>query len=139
MLVPWIIDNVQVVAQLSIFDVHNKHKQKMKHMYIGIEYEKNSLSSVDFSSIFNVINKFLDFNIYFLTNGIPFHLSYSERAIKWREFVITGLEKYVIQIDTHIYGDNRIIYHYLGVDYPFKRGIDTRVICDHIFQKKAKY
>ena len=34
MIETWIIDNVQVVAQLSIVDVLEKHKHKKEHVYI---------------------------------------------------------------------------------------------------------
>ena len=37
MLELWVIDDIQIIAQLLIIDVWNNHKQKKEHKYIGIE------------------------------------------------------------------------------------------------------
>ena len=49
MLVRWINENYQVVAQLSRIDVWDKHIREKEHMYIGREDEENILSYVYFS------------------------------------------------------------------------------------------
>ena len=70
--------------------LHN-HRELMHGRNINIkinacilEERTTFLSYVDVSRLCNVINEFTDLNIYFLTNGIAFPLSYSERAIKQR-------------------------------------------------------
>ena len=40
------------------------------------------------------------------------------------------------QINTNRYGDYGITDHIFSVEFPFKRGIDMRLICDHIFQRQ---
>ena len=74
-------------------------------MYIVRQEEKNILSYVDFVRLCNVINQYPCSSINILTNGIAFPISYSSRAFKQVEDVITGLDEYVKQIDTSIYGD----------------------------------
>ena len=57
MLVPWIQENVRVVAQLSIIDLWKNHSQKKYYMYIRKEDDKNILRYVDSSSLCIVIFK----------------------------------------------------------------------------------
>ena len=74
-------------------------------MYIGREDEKNILSYVHFTRLFNIIIRFLELNIGILKEVITSTPSFSARAYKWRKSVITFLRKYVNQIDTRIYGE----------------------------------
>ena len=55
-------------------------------------------------------------------------------AFQWIENFLTGLEKYVKQIDTSRYDYCRINDHYFCHGSPFKIASDIRVICDHIFK-----
>ena len=90
---------------------------------------------VGFSRLCYVIKLFPELNIYFLTNGITFPLSYSEWAIEWRQYIIPGLNKYVqklIQIDMM----TTKLLIFFSVDYSFKRASDTMVIYEHIFQRQ---
>ena len=107
-------------------------------MYIGRDDDKNNLSHIDFTRLYNVISRFPELSIDILTNGITFTLSYSTRAFKQRKKFLNCLEKYVNQIDTRIYGDYTITDHLFFKDSPIKRASDMRVICDHIFQRHHK-
>ena len=48
MLVPWIQENVRVLAQLSRIDARKTFIQKIDNIYIGREDDKSILSYVDF-------------------------------------------------------------------------------------------
>ena len=80
-------------------------------MYIGKEEEKNILSHVDFTRLCYVMDHFSYLFIDIFTNVITFPLQSSTRGFQWREKFPTGLEKYVKQIDTSIYGDYIINDH----------------------------
>ena len=54
-------------------------------MYIGRDDDKNNLSHIDFTRLYNVISRFPELSIDILTNGIDFPVSFSERAFKWGE------------------------------------------------------
>ena len=85
MIVPWIEENVQVVAQLSIIYVRSKKIHKEDHMCMGIYFDKHILIYVDFSRILNVILRFHELSTDFLEDGITFTLSNSERATERRK------------------------------------------------------
>ena len=70
------------------------------------------MSYVYFSRIRNAISQFPELSTDILTNCITFTLSYSARAFKWRK-KLTGLDKYVNQVDTRIYGDYKITDYFL--------------------------
>ena len=74
MLELWVIENIQVVAQLFKIDVWNKHTQKNEHVYFGGENEKNILSCVDFTRLFNFISRFPEISIDILKNYVTFTL-----------------------------------------------------------------
>ena len=65
-------------------------------------------SYVGFSILCNVIGLFPELSINILKICIPFPLSYSLRAFKQRENVLTCLGKYLNQIDTRRYSDYTI-------------------------------
>ena len=79
MLVLWIQENVQVVAQLSITDLWNQQSQKMDNMIITREDYTNILRWVDFSRLSNVIYQFPKLSPEFLKIGITFSLWKSKR------------------------------------------------------------
>ena len=123
---PWIIDHIQAVDQLSKLYVWNKHKQKKEHMHIGGEEEENILSCVDFTRTCNLIRRFPSLSIDIFTNGINFPLSSCARAFKWRENFLTGLNKYVKQINKSRYFEYISTDHFYINTFHFKE----QVICD---------
>ena len=56
----------------------------MKQMNNGREELMNIFSYVDFANLCNVIKHFPELNLNFVKEGITFPLSYSLRAIKWK-------------------------------------------------------
>ena len=109
-----------------------KHKHKKEHMYIGREDNKNILSCVDFTRHHNFIRQSLQFSIGILTNGISFPISSSTTAFKQRETSLTGLEKYMDQIDTRRYGDYNITDIFCK-DSTIQRATNMIVICESLF------
>ena len=59
---PWINADLQIVAHLSKIYARNKHSKETEQTYNGREYLKNILSSVDFTRVCNVMQKFTEFN-----------------------------------------------------------------------------
>ena len=108
-------------------------------MYIGREDQKNILSCVDFTRLFNIINRFSELNIDILREGISFNLSYGSIAFKQREKFLTGLDKYVKQINKRTYGDYTITENYFSQDCPFIRATEMRITCNSISERQHKH
>ena len=73
-------------------------------------------------------------SIEILTNCITLPSSSSKRDFQRRENILTGLKKFVKQINTSRYGDYRITDCYFFQDSPFKRANYMRVICEILSQ-----
>ena len=72
MLVPWIQENIHVIAKLSKNDVWNKHIQKKEDMFIERDNFKNNSGYCDYSIICHVITKFPESSPDMLKNRITF-------------------------------------------------------------------
>ena len=107
-------------------------------MYIGRDYQKNILSYVDFTRLYNVISRFTKSNIDILKEGIIFHQSYDLIACKWRKGVLTNLNKYVKQIDTRTYFDYKSTENYYSQDCTFQRATEMKLACTIFFKDNIK-
>ena len=58
----WMNSNIQIVAQLSKFNVWNQHNQQMEQMYNRREELYNISIYVDFAKLCNVIKNFTELN-----------------------------------------------------------------------------
>ena len=105
-------------------------------MYIGREDEKNILSYLDLTILRNVISQFPKLSINILKDVINFSISYSARAFKWRKKGLTGLQKYVNQINTRRYGDYTTNDNYFCEPSPIQIASDMRLICASLFQSQ---
>ena len=61
-------------------------------------------------------------------------MSNSKRAREWSFINISGLNSYVIQINTNTYNDYNISNQCFQYDSAYKRANDMRVSCEMIFQ-----